>query len=224
MEEKRDVRLAALIFVGIVILLIFLGVFGLKFMPKIVNLLSNSNRVNNDKNDLIPPPPPTLSIPYAATNSAVISISGQSEPGSQVYLTQNSNSIGNSRTENDGVFRFDAIELVEGSNLFKLVAMDPSGNQSPPSVSYSLEYLAKSPEINIDFPEDNQTVSSKKLVVKGSTNPQNKLFINDRFIMLGTTGTFETTINLNVGENKLRFVASDRAGGQAEKELTINLE
>ena len=36
-------------------MLIFLGVFGLKFMPKIVNLLSNSNRVNNDKNDLIPP-------------------------------------------------------------------------------------------------------------------------------------------------------------------------
>jgi hypothetical protein len=224
MEEKRDMRMAALIFGGIVILLIFLGVFGLKLMPKIVNLLSNSNRVNKDKNDLIPPPPPTLSIPYVATNSAVISISGQSEPGSQVYLTQNSNSIGNSRTENDGVFRFDTIELAPGSNLFKLVAMDPSGNQSPPSASYVLEYIAKPPEINIDFPEDNQTVSSKRLVVKGSTNPQNKLFINDRFIMLGSTGTFETTINLNVGENKLRFVASDRAGGQTEKELTINLE
>lgn len=224
MEEKRDMRLAVLIFAGVILLLIFLGIFALKFMPKIVNLLSNSNRVNNDRNDLIAPPPPTLSIPYVATNSAVISLSGQSEPGTQVYLTQNSNSIGNRRTGNDGVFKFEDINLTDGSNIFKLVAMDPAGNQSPPSANYTLEFLSHPPEIELENLTDGQTVSTKKLTIKGSTSPQNKLFINDRFVMLGNTGAFETTIVLNVGENKLQIVATDKAGGRTQKDLTINLE
>lgn len=224
MEEKRDMRTATIIFGIILILLVLFGFVGVKLLPKLVNMLSNSNRTNTDRKDLIPPPPPALVLPYNATNSATIILIGQSEPESQVYLTQNSDPRGNQKTQSDGTFEFPEINLFEGNNIFRLVAMDPSGNQSPPSTTYTVEYLSKQPEINIENLQDGQTVSSKRLTIKGSTNPQNKLYINDRFVMLGGTGTFETVLNLNVGDNKLLFVAIDRAGGQTQKELTIKLE
>ncbi len=224
MEEKRDMRTAVLIFSFIILLLVFLGFFGLKFLPKLVNMLSNSNRINNDKTDLISPPPPTLSLSYVATNSATINLTGQSEPGSQVYLTHDNNSVGNIRTDNDGIYKMENVSLNEGNNSFRLVAMDPAGNQSPPSKEYLVEFISKAPELNIESLEDGQTVSSKKLTIKGSTNPQNRLYLNDRFVMLGSNGSFETTLNLTVGENKLIFVAQDRAGGTTQKELTVTLE
>ena len=224
LEEKRDMRAAVLIFALVILLLIFLGFVGIKFLPRLVNMLSNSKKVSLDKNDLIPPPPPSLILSYSATNSATINLNGQSEPESVVYLTQNGESKGNQKTQDNGLFVFHEITLSEGNNQFRLVAMDPAGNQSPPSTTYAVEYLSKVPEINIETPQDGQTVTSKKLAVKGTTNPQNRLVINGRWVIPGSTGTFETTLNLNVGENKILFVATDRAGGETQTEITVNLE
>ena len=224
LEEKRDMRAAVLIFALVILLLVFLGFVGIKFLPRLVNMLSNSKKVSLDKNDLIPPPPPSLILSYSATNSATINLNGQSEPESVVYLTQNGESKGNQKTQDNGLFVFHEITLSEGNNQFRLVAMDPAGNQSPPSTTYAVEYLSKVPEINIETPQDGQTVTSKKLTVKGTTEPQNKLVINGRWVTLGPTGTFETTLNLNVGENKILFVATDRAGGETKKEIAVNLE
>lgn len=224
LEEKRDMRVATLVLGVIIILMLVLGFAGFKFLPKLVNMLSNSNRVNTDKNDLIPPPPPALNLSYSATNSATIDLNGQSEPESRVYLTQNGESKGNQTTQSNGLFIFPEINLVGGNNLFKLVAMDSAGNQSPSSVVYTVEYLSKTPEINIESPQDGQTVTSKKLNIKGSTNPQSKLLINGRWIQLGITGTFETSINLNVGENSISFLVSDKAGNETKKEIKVFLE
>ncbi len=217
-------RAAVLIFALVILLLIFLGFVGIKFLPRLVNMLSNSRKVNVDKNDLIPPPPPSLILSYSATNSATIDLNGQSEPESQVFLTQNGNSKGTQKAQDDGSFIFPEIILIEGNNLFKLVTTDPAGNQSPSSATYTVEYLSKPPEINIESPQDGQTITSKKLTVKGATAPQNKLTINGRWIVISNTGTFETILNLNTGENKIVFVVSNRAGGETQKEITVKLE
>ena len=217
-------RAAVLIFALVILLLIFLGFVGIKFLPRLVNMLSNSKKVSLDKNDLIPPPPPSLILSYSATNSATINLNGQSEPESVVYLTQNGESKGNQKTQDNGLFVFHEITLSEGNNQFRLVAMDPAGNQSPASQIYPVEFISKAPEINIETPQDGQTVTSKKLTVKGTTEPQNKLVINGRWVTPGPTGTFETILNLNIGENKIVFVVTDRAGGETKKEITVNLE
>lgn len=217
-------RAAVLIFVAVILLLLFLSFTGIKLLPKLVNMLSNSKKVNTDKNDLISPPPPALNLPYSATFSATINLEGQSEPESQVYLTQNEDSKGNQKTMSNGSFVFSNVSLVDGNNSFRLVAMDPTGNQSPASQIYSVEYISKAPELNIESPQDNQTVTSKKLTVKGATAPQNKLSINGRWVIISNTGVFETTLNLNTGENKILFVITNRAGGETQKEITVNLE
>src|SRR3989344_4090054 len=224
LEEKRDMRAAVLIFALVILLLVFLGFVGIKFLPRLVNMLSNSKKVSLDKNDLIPPPPPALILPYSATNSATINLNGQADAESVVYLTQNGESKGNQKTQDNGLFVFHEITLSEGNNQFRLVAMDPAGKQSPASQIYPVEFISKAPEINIETPQDGQTVTSKKLAVKGTTNPQNRLVINGRWVIPGSTGTFETTLNLNVGENKILFVATDRAGGETQMEITVNLE
>lgn len=224
LQEKRDTRNATLIFIGTFVLIIILGVAGFKFLPKLVIYLSNAQTKSVYKNDLIPPPPPAFSVAYSATNSAVIDISGLAEPDSTVYLTQNGEPAGKVKANSDGTFTFLSVSLKPGSNSFQSIASDASENQSKPSVAVHINFSDKMPEINIDYPTDGLKVSNKKLEVRGATAQENRLTINDRWVMVDSLGKFSTVLNLNPGENTLVFVVTDRATNIFRKELKVTLE
>lgn len=224
LQEKRDTRNATLIFVGTFVLIVILGIAAFKGLPKLVVYLGNAQTKSVYKNDLIPPPPPTFSVAYAATNSAVIDIPGLAEPESMVYLTQNGESVGKIKANSDGLFTFEGIALKPGSNSFQSVASDSSENQSKPSTTIYIAFSDKLPEINIDYPTDNLKVSTKRLEIRGATDQENRLTINDRWVMVDSQGKFLTTINLNPGENILVFVVVDRATNTLRKELKVTLE
>lgn len=224
LEEKRDTRNATLIFIATIGLVIGLGWFTFKGLPKLVVYLSNAQSKTVDKNDLIPPPPPTFSVAYSATNSATIDIPGLAEPDSMIYLTQNGDSAGKLKASADGTFVFLGIALKSGSNSFQSIASDASENQSKPSSTINITFSDKMPEINIDYPTDNLKISTKRLEIRGATDQENRLTINDRWVMVDSQGKFLTTINLNPGENTLVFVVTDRATNILRKELKVTLE
>ncbi len=224
LQEKRDTRNATLIFIGTFVLIIVLGIAGFQGLPKLVVYLSNAQTKSVYKNDLIPPPPPTFSVAYSATNSAVIDIPGLAEPGSTIFLTQNGDSAGKVKANADGTFVFQGIALKSGGNSFQSIASDQSENQSKPSTTIHIAFSDKLPEINIDTPSDGQKVSNKKLEIKGSTAQENKLTINDRWVMVDSMGKFTMTTNLNPGENTLVFVVTDRATNTLRKEVKVTLE
>lgn len=224
LQEKRDTRNATLIFIGTFMLIVVLGIAGFKGLPKLVVYLSNAQTRSIYKNDLIPPPPPTFSVAYSATNSAVIDVPGQAEPDSMVYLTQNGESAGKIKAGSDGTFVFQGIALKTGNNSFQSLASDSSENQSKPSNVVYIAFSDKMPEINIDYPTDNLKVSTKRLEIRGATDQENRLTINDRWVMVDSQGKFSTSINLNPGENTLVFVVTDRATNVLRKELKVTLE
>jgi hypothetical protein len=170
-----------------------------------------------------PPAPPQISLAYDATNSATQTISGLAEPGSTVYLSQNSHEAGNVVTSNEGIFEFRNITLTKGDNLFTAIALDQSSNKSLTSSSVHLTYSSDPPKLEITSPTDHQSITDKGSVnLLGTTQNVTRLTVNDRTIIVGSNGKFNTMYSLTPGDNVLVFTATDASGNQTRKELTVN--
>ena len=204
----------------LIILTILVGIPALIRMAAFLGDLRASNRPV-DKTDIVPPAPPRISLPFEATNSATQVIDGAAESGATIFLTLNGESLGTVVAREDGTFIFSRVELRQGDNSLMAVAVDQAGNQSRGSTPINLYYSNKSPALDIESPTDRQQISGNKIEIKGRVADGSRLMINDRLIVVGPGGKFSTAWNLNSGENGLVFVATDRAGNQTRKEVTV---
>ena len=225
MEEKRNLRTATLLTLGTILLIflaIVMGVPALVRLAVFVGDLKSSSRPV-DKNDLIPPGPPLILTQYDATNSAVQVVSGTAEPGSVVYLTQNSKSLGSVVAKEDGEWQVGEVRLEEGENTFLAVTVDQAGNRSNQSREATMWYMTKNPSLSLDDPVDRKVVSGSdaRVVIKGKTDGGVRLTVNERVIIVDSQGSFSSFYNLNPGENSMVFVATDRAGNQTRKEVLV---
>lgn len=224
-EERRNMRKAVLLIFATIAILVAGIVLGIPVLTRTAMFMGSLNSKNAiaDKIDNIPPGPPQIALAYDATNSATQTISGLSEPGSTVYLSQNSHEAGNVVTDNDGTFEFRNVILTKGDNLFTAIALDQSSNKSLISSSVHLTYSSDPPKLEITSPTDHQSITDKSSVnLLGTTQNVSRLTVNDRTIIIGSNGKFNTMYSLNPGENVLVFTATDSSGNQARKELTVN--
>lgn len=206
----------------IVVLVIVLG---LPLLVKLLLFMGDLRSANRpvDRNDLIPPGPPQLVMSYDATNSASQTIKGLAEPGATVFLTINANPAGNVVVTDDGEFLFRSINLYEGDNELNAVAVDPAGNRSQPSQSVNILFSTEVPKLEIESPADRQSFSGNpaRLNIVGKTDPGVRLTVNDRVIIVDSSGSFSSTVNLNPGENTLIVRAKNETGNESRKELLV---
>lgn len=219
MEDRRNSQKAVLLILGTIVLLALAVFLGIPILVKMAIFFGDlkSSKTPVDKTDLIPPPPPSLSMPYDATNSALQTISGNSEAGSTVYLTLNGESVGNVVTKDDGAFSLGNINLKNGDNALIAVAIDQAGNKGNPSAEVDVYYSNKPPDLTVET----SAVADSKVDIKGTTSGE-RLTANDRLIIIGQGGKFATTINLNPDEKTLVLIATDRAGNQTRKEVELS--
>jgi hypothetical protein len=225
LEERRNKRKAALLITG-TLLIIGLGVvFGFNVLTKIFLFIGNLNSANQpvEKTDFIPPSPPQFFPAVEATNSASLTIKGIAEAGSSVFLTQNSQDTANTVTPQDGVFLFPNLRLKEGTNEFLAVAVDDAGNRSQPSNRLVVYYSNKPPPLTVVSPVDRKVVTGNdpRISITGSTDPEARLTINDRIVIVSYDGKFSYNLVLNPGDTTVVIIATDRNGNQARKEMTL---
>lgn len=225
MEEQHNMRrvwtLAGITF-GVVVLAVFVGV------PLMIRLAVwwgdvNAKKTANEKTDFIPPVPPRIIIPFEATNSATIKVAGTAEADSTVALGNNGEPVGSVTTSKDGVWSVDKVTLSDGVNSFFAYATDQSGNKSGESDQVNVVYAAKAPELVVESPADRQLVTGKEANVelKGKTRAGVRLTVNDRVIIVGGDGKFNSKYKLTSGENLLAFLATDQFGNQTRKEIVV---
>ena len=228
LEEKRNLRRMVWMVVVVAGILGAAMMWGIPFLVRVAMFAGAFGQSGRqvDKSDLIPPAPPTLAADFEATNSARLTIKGWTEPGAVVYLTQNREPAGNAVAREDGGFLFDEVKLLEGNNTFAGVAVDQGGNKSRPSTELKVRYSTQAPKLEIESPGDGQTVrgSQARVEVKGVTDAEARLTVNDRLVVVDTGGRFSTLAGLTPGDNTLVIVAVDRAGNQSRKELGIKYE
>lgn len=158
--------------------------------------------------------PPVLNIPYEATNTAVIKISGFAQPRTKVEIYIDDNLQTTVDTKDDGAFLAENIQLLLELNNINAKTVDEKGGKSLPSKTIRIIYDNQKPKLELSKPEDNQVIKDgdKKITILGNTEPGNDIWVSGVKIVVNSEGSFNQTIGINDGENDLIIQATDKAG------------
>lgn len=160
--------------------------------------------------------PPVLNIPYEATNSAQVDISGYSTSGSKVEIYIDDEMKATVDVSEDGSFKATSIGLNLGTNNIYGKTLDLEGKNSLPSKTIRLIYDDDKPSLDISEPTDGTTTKDRKIKVSGKTEPGVQVTINGNQIIINSDGNFSNELSLNDGENTLSIKATDNASNFTE--------
>lgn len=156
--------------------------------------------------------PPVLFIPFEATNSAKITITGYTVAGSKVKLYLEDQPKGEITVKDDGSFIAENFELELGNNNIYGKTVDKKGKESLPSKTTQLLYNNEKPNLDLSEPADGIIIhGDKKVKISGKTGSGVQIFINDTRIIVNENGDFSTDILINDGDNNIIIKAIDRA-------------
>lgn len=207
-----------------IILFIVVVVFGLPFLVKFSVFLgeSKSNKDNNIKETVLPPLAPRLVIPFEATNSATINISGYAEPSVNVELMKNNVSFGKTQVSSSGDFSFSGIDLSDGDNTFSAITMTDKGGSSQASKPVGVFFNNKAPQLTMTNPsEDNASSDSADFDIIGKSDKGVSVLVNSRVAMVDDQGQFKLKLQLVTGKNNVEIIVRDSAGNETKKSIII---
>lgn len=224
-EEKRNKKTAFKFVIYTIISLGLLFFFGIPLLGRFAAFISDIKGGQSpiSKNDNTPPAPPLIDSLPEFTNQKGIKLTGTSEEAATVKLVFNSKES-EVVAGNDGKFSFD-ISLKDGENSFKATSIDTAGNVSQETKIFTVTFDDEAPELKIDLPSNGQQFfgpQQRQIEIKGSTDAESQITINDRFVSVDDGGAFQFTTTLNEGENKFYIKSTDQAGNFTETELTLN--
>jgi len=224
-EKAKTVRQIILLgFLAVALLVIFIFVI----LPNSIRVLDffapkTSQTINYDT---IPPRPPSLILPYSATNSAQIKLFGYAEPNSQVDILVDGHSVARVEATSSGQFSL-RFTLQQGVNSLSAISRDKTNNQSKPSATYKILFDNQAPKIELEGIEDNQEIVGKQnrfFTLKGKTEPMAQVFINDHIASVQEDGNFSYSTTLKEGDNHFKIRVVDQAGNSSELELNVKFK
>lgn len=207
-----------------VVLAIVVLVFGLPLLIKFSVFLGQGKSKSQTDSELkkLPPVAPRLVIPYEATNSAKIKVSGFAEAKVKVELFRNEVSVGTTEVTENGDFVFDSLNLDEGENKFTAMASTEENGSGDDSNPLTVIYDKTPPELSITNPvEESLNVDYADFDIVGKTDAGASVSINNRIAAVDSDGNFKLKWQLNTGKNELEITAIDLAGNQTKKKITI---
>ena len=159
--------------------------------------------------------------PKYATNSANIEISGMAFPNESISLFINDSLVDKNPTQKDGSFSFKQT-LNQGENNIKVKATE-NNKDSDFSLISMVIYKSSLPNLKLDAPIDGQSFSKdqNKIEVRGSTDFQVKITVNDFWAIIDESNNFSYTLPLQNGDNIIKVKATDQAGNTTEKDIKV---
>ena len=167
--------------------------------------------------------PPVLYIPFEATNSASLPISGYAAPLSKVEIYIDDEIKSQTATDTEGKFTSIPLSLNLGTNNIHAVTISDSDKKSLPSKNIRLYYSSEKPQLEISEPGDGVEISGgdKKVKVAGITDPNNSVTINGSTVIVDSEGNFQTVIALNDGDNTVTVIASNSFGNNNQLQRIV---
>lgn len=222
-EERKQQKRLVWALGGMLGLVIFLFVFGLKILvgfSLFVDRIRGTTPQQQQTQELILPP--ILEPLPEATNSASITITGKSDAGVKIVLYVDEEETTTLPTKDDGTFSFTK-KLTEGDHTVSAKAKNDKDVLSGLSNVVRVSILRTKPELTVTMPQEGARIvgDSNTVVVKGKTSPDNAVTINDRLAVVTNDGLFSYTQTLTEGENVLRITATDPAGNQTTEDRRV---
>lgn len=227
-QNRRSTRQALIFFALTAILIVVIIFFGIPLLVKAAGFLLDLRSASTPAqktSSTAPPPPQLLPLTYEATNSSTITISGYSQPGFQITLFQNSQTVKDLVTDQDGNFTFSGLTLEPGENQFWTTTKNSDNIDSQLSNQISITYDQTPPSLDITSPLPDTKYygpEEKTVTATGKTEPDCTLYLNDRLINISSKGDFSYPYTLSNGDNQLHFQATDPAGNSTSADITVS--
>lgn len=213
----------------VIIIILLYGTF-FWVLPFVISSIGTIKNKSNPTNKTINPTdqatlaPPVLNIPFEATNTAQINISGYSSPNSKVELFIDDEKKQTVDTDSGGNFHINDVDLSLGINNIYGKTVDDSGKESLPSKTMILTYDNNKPLLKIYEPEDNKQIQGgdKKVKVSGKTDSGTQVFINGNQTIVDKDGNFSSTMEINEGDNNFDIKAVNLASNISESSRKVS--
>jgi hypothetical protein len=226
-QKEKITRKTVFLGVFTVGLVVVLAIWGLPFLVRLALFLGDikkNNEVTEQINEGIPPLPPRLFLPYEATNSSSIALTGVSQENLEVELIQNDSSVAKVTADEEGEFEFRLVDLSLGENRFVAFCSNEQGQTSQSSDELIVIYDDQVPELEIFSPaEESIKVEEADYEVTGKTEAGVSVMVKGRVAIVNSDGSFKVIVALQEGDNQIEVVAVDMAGNISRKEYKINL-
>lgn len=211
------------------LIITFILIFGLLYatitwiLPSFINILGAVNNTlkpskgSNSEGVSITLAPPTLNIPFEATNTAEIDIKGYANPGAKVKIFVDDSEVKTVEVLEDGSFTASGINLSLGTNNIYGKTINEEEKESLPSKTFKIIFDNEKPSLSVSEPEDNKQVQGeRKLKISGKTEVGAQVFINGNQLIVDQDGNFSTEVQLSDGENIFNIKAQDSASNFEE--------
>lgn len=226
--RKSQSRATRNLIFNLIVIVVLVFVFFLWGLPLIVGSLGflNKNKpvtkVEDAKVDEAIAPP-VLYIPFEATNSATLPLSGYATPLSKVELFVDNELKKTVLTDSEGKFSSESIDLNLGINNIYAITVNDQEKKSLPSKTIKLLYNNEKPLLEINEPADNAEIKGgdKKIKIVGITEPENSVTVNGVTVIVNSEGNFQTEINLSDGDNTITIISSNSFGNTNQSQKAV---
>lgn len=222
-QGKKMIRQSWLM---IILAIVGAALFLFVLMPQIVQLffrIFGNGDLTFSQEDTVPPQIPIVTPLPEATKENTIEINGFGEPDSQVVIVDNGEEMARTDVDQDGNFTY-TLELADGDNEINVYGVDKAANESN-TKTFLVVKDNEAPGLAFEDLEDGKQITLRQnqtLTIRGETEPNSQLTLNDRNVYVSSDGTFSTSFYLNEGDNTLKFIVIDQADNRTEREVRVN--
>ncbi|KKQ24024.1 MAG: Polymorphic outer membrane protein [Candidatus Roizmanbacteria bacterium GW2011_GWC2_37_13] len=156
-----------------------------------------------------------------ATNSAKFIISGSVINYEKLAFFLNGEKVKEIDLKSSDNFSEEIGDLEKGSNKVYIKASSSDNKSKKTTNTYSVLFKEEKPKLDITQPKDKETISQSEILLKGLTDKEVFIRVNDLPVVVDAVGNFQTNIRLKEGENLIEIVASDIAGNIETKNLNV---
>lgn len=111
-------------------------------------------------------------------------------------------------------------QLVEGSNIIRLIATDPAGNTT--TIEREVNLVTRPPEINVAGPINDMWTNESMIEVSGVVPSGILLKVNGQETTVSEAGAFRHEVILQEGDNSIKLEATDDVGNTTSQEMIVH--
>lgn len=160
------------------------------------------------------------SIP-TATNSSQIIVSGSVTNLHNLEFYLNGEKVKEITLNSSDSFAEKIGDLQDGQNIVYIKGTFADSTKKKQSREYTVMYKAKAPKLEITDPSDNSTTSKSEITIKGSTDKETFVKINELPVVVDAQGNFQSSAQLKEGSNSFTIIALDIAGNTETKTISV---
>lgn len=159
-----------------------------------------------------------------ATNSAKFIISGSIVNYDKLEFFLNDEKVKDVDLKAGDTFSEEIGDLIQGVNKIYIKAISSDNKSKKSTNTYTILFKEEKPKLEISQPNDKETLSQSETLLKGSTDKEVFVKVNDLPVVVDANGNFQTTVRLKEGDNTIVITASDIAGNLESKTLTVTYQ